>query len=303
MKPAPASVTVIMRSKNAQGTIAQALSALFSQEFKGFELIVVDSGSTDRTLEIVAQYPCRLIQVEAKSYFPGIILNGAIKEAQSEFIVLQNSDTIPLIPQALTHLLSAFDNPKVAAAFARQVPRPDARLEVRHDYASSFPASAPAAPWIELSLPFAALRREVWAEHPFYTQAWASEDTEWGHWAASHGYEVKYVPEALVMHSHNYTLRQIYGRRFVEGEADAFIYGGRASSAGSLGKALSAAARGLWLYARHGAVCGMPMIPLRSAVGAWAYHKGRKLGERRIANGDADASVGQQTVLERHDAK
>ncbi len=303
MSTLPSSVTVIMRSKNAESTLAQALSGLFSQEFKNFDLLVVDSGSTDGTLDILAQYPCRVLRIEAKSYFPGAVLNRAIEQAQGEIVVLQNSDAVPLTPRALTRLLEAFDDPNVAAAFARQVPRPDARLEVRHDYALSFPDTPPAPPWIKLSLPLAALRKSVWREHPFYTDAWASEDTEWGHWAMSKGYTLKYVPEALVMHSHNYTLEQMYGRRFVEGEADAFIYGGTESIGKMLIKTASAMARDFVVHLKHGAFREMAMIVPRCITWGRAYYKGHKLGEHRIASGNKDASIGQATVLERHDAK
>jgi len=50
-----------MRSKKSDWVIAQALAALFSQEIQeDFELLIIDSGSTDRTLEIVSEYPAAL---------------------------------------------------------------------------------------------------------------------------------------------------------------------------------------------------------------------------------------------------
>jgi rhamnosyltransferase len=292
-----------MRSKNSQDTIGQALAALFSQEYRDFELLVVDSGSTDGTLETVAKFPCRLIQIEAKSYFPGHVLNRAIEETSSELIVMQNSDTVPLTPHALTHLLAPFEDSNVVATFSRQLPRPDAVPWVRRDYARSFVQEGPAPPWLTLSFPLAALRRKTWEEHPFYTDAWASEDTEWGHWARTRGYETRYVPEAIVMHSHNYTLRQIYGRRFVEGEADAFIYGGTDKVSSALWKMATTTVRDVLLHAGIGALREMLAMPARRGVYYWAYHKGHLLGEQRIARGDADTSKGQTTILERHDAK
>jgi glycosyltransferase involved in cell wall biosynthesis len=45
----PPRVTVIMRTKNSDWVVHQALAALFSQTYRDFELLVVDSGSTDRT--------------------------------------------------------------------------------------------------------------------------------------------------------------------------------------------------------------------------------------------------------------
>jgi len=294
-------VTVIMRSKNSEGVIGQALNGLFSQDFRDFELIVVDSGSTDHTLDIVQRYSCRLIQIEAKSYYPGIVLNMAIANAKAELIVFQNSDTVPLTPLTLSHLVEAFEDSKVQAAFARQVPRPEAKTWVRFDYDRSFPPSAPTPPWITLSLPMAAMRKSAWESHPFYTDAWASEDTEWGLWAMKMGYKVQYVPKALVMHSHNYSLRQLHGRRFVEGEADAFIYGQSTTFFRVFGKILKDSIWDAADHLRSADLGSLPMILPRRFVFHYAHYKGHKWGEKRIATGNEDGAVGQAFVLSRRD--
>ena len=54
------------------------------------------------------------------------------------------------------------------------------------------------------------------------------------------------------MHSHNYTLRQIFGRRFVEGEADAFIYEGKAQMGSTLMRAISSSVADIAYQMRHG---------------------------------------------------
>ncbi|MDX1932665.1 MAG: glycosyltransferase family A protein, partial [Capsulimonadales bacterium] len=217
--------TVLMRSKNSDWVIGQALAGLFAQNYTDFELLVVDSGSTDRTLEYVAAYPCRLERIKPENYYPGAVLNQAIEGTNTELIVFLNSDCVPLCAETLGRLVAAFDDPSVMAAFGRQVPRPEADGWVRRDYAQAFPETGDAPPWITFSLPIAAIRRSAWEKRKFYTDAWGSEDTEWGNWARQQpGWKVAYVPEAITMHSHNYTLRQLYGRRFIEGEADAFIY-------------------------------------------------------------------------------
>lgn len=296
-------VAVIMRSKNSDWVIHQTLAGLFSQDCHNFELVVVDSGSTDRTLDIVGQYPCRLIQIEAENYYPGVVLNQTIEQVEAEIVVFLNSDAVPLIPSTLRRLLSAFDDPAVQAAFARQLPRPEADTWVQRDYAVSFPPQAPAPGWLPFSLPMAALRRSLWRQRPFYTDAWGSEDTEWGHWAKSQGYKVLYVPDALVMHSHNYTLRQLYGRRFIEGEADAFIYRGRDSILRLIERTLASFARD-YLYAlKERDWIDLFRIPARRAVYQWAYYKGHRLGEFRRDTGNPDIRVGQQTVLQRYEAR
>ncbi len=295
-------VSVIMRTKNSASIITQALEALFSQEMLDLELVVVDSGSLDETLDIVSKYPARILHVHPDDYFPGRVLNRAAETARGEILVFLNSDTVPLTRTSLDDLIRPFDDPSVVAAFGRQIPRPEAETWVRRDYAVAFPAVGAPPPWMTLSLPFAAIRRSTWRTRPFYTEAWGSEDTEWGTWAREAGGEVVYVASAIAMHSHNYTLSQIYGRRFIEGEADAFIQRGRWSVLSSLWAWVSSCANDLYWHVRVGDLRGLLMTPLRRAVFHWAYSRGRKWGGHRRRTGNPDARRGQSTVLLRHEA-
>ncbi len=297
MKDSNPRVTVIMRCKNSDWVIAQALAGLFSQSYKDFELLVVDSGSTDRTLEIVRQFPHRLIQIEPTQYYPGSVLNMAIENTRSEIIVFQNSDTVPLRHDSLGNLVDAFDDPGIQAALTRQLPRPEADTWVRHDYALSFPDAEKTPSWITLSLPMAAMRRSIWEQRPFYTDAWASEDTEWGQWAVNNGHQIKYVKDALVMHSHNYSLRQVYGRKFVEGEADAFIYDTEPSILRSLTRLARMFLRQVVLHMKGADLKGLLLIPARCFVTEKAHYRGLQLGHKRRLEGDTDPSKGQVTIL------
>lgn len=290
-------VTIIMRSKNSDWVIASALASLFSQNYKDFELLVVDSGSTDNTLEIVKQYPCRLVEIEATAYYPGKVLNEAIELTNSELIVFLNSDSVMLSPNSLGNLLKRFEDPNISAVFGRQAPRPEADTWVLRDYELSFPDSGEAPSWITMSLPLAGFRRSAWDRHPFYTDAWASEDTEWGLWARKNGYNVAYEPSALTMHSHNYTLKEIYGRRFVEGEADAFIYGEKKSAVVMLLHYTKLVASDTLYHLKKGDLANIPKIFSRRFVYFWAYFKGLKLGFRRFNEGNQDNSTGQMVVL------
>jgi rhamnosyltransferase len=293
--------SVIIRTKNSEDTIAQAMHGLHRQSFQEFETLVVDSGSTDATLSIVARYPCRVIRIRPEEYYPGPVLNRAITACDTPVVVFQNSDVVPLGPYALERLLAPILNGTADAAFARQVPRPEAHTDVREDYARAFPASGDAPAWLPYSLPFAAMRRSSWEVRPFYDLAWGSEDTEWGHRARARGVDIRYVPQATVMHSHNYTVRQLYGRRFIEGEADAFIYGGAASGLRSVVQFASSVARDVTAHARRRELGRIFTAPVRRGVYHWAYLKGRSHGARRIRLQDRDTSTGQRVVLDRYE--
>ena len=290
-------VSIIMRSKNSDWVINSALAALFAQDFKNFELIIVDSGSTDSTLEIIKEYPCKLVQIDAGDYYPGKVLNDAIKLTNSELIVFVNSDSVMLSPKSLGNLLAPFEDKANSASFGRQLPRPEADTWVMRDYALSFPETGDTPDWITLSLPLAAFRREAWEKHPFYTDAWASEDSEWGHWAKSNGHQIKYVPEATTMHSHNYTHKEIYGRRFVEGEADAFIYNKSPIISRVLLSLLKSYIQDIPEHIKHQDWLGLLSIFSRRLVYQWAYFKGLSIGYKRIKMNNTDSSFGQKIVL------
>jgi rhamnosyltransferase len=300
---APASeptVSVLMRSKNSEAIIGPALASLFAQEDVAFDLLVVDSGSTDRTLEIVSRYPAEIVHIRAEDYFPGPVLNMAMARCRSDVVVFQNSDVVLDHPSALRSLVDAFGDPRVQAAFGRQVPRPDAATWVRRDYEVAFPEEGPAPPWLTLSLPFAAMRSSIWQTRPFYDAAWGSEDTEWGTWARLSGHIVRYVPEAVAVHSHNYPLRQLYGRRFIEGEADAFIYRS-GDSLRAMGSRVARSAMGDAAYhLRERRLVEMAMVPVRRSVYHWAYFRGRMHGEARRRSGSSDVLTGQKAVLGRY---
>lgn len=295
------SATVILRTKNSAKTLPQTLKALFSQTFQDFDLFVVDSSSTDQTLSLLQPYPHQLLKIQAHEYFPGKILNLAIKKVETPFLVFLNSDAILLSPYSLKNLLEPFDNPAVVAAFGRQVPSPNADAWVKRDYEVSFPPRETAPPWMHLSLCFAAMRRAAWETHPFYTLAWGSEDNEWGHRAKQEGKKISYVPEAVVLHSHNYTFKQLYGRRFIEGEADAFIYRGAYTRAHAFLDILKAIFRDMIYDLKNHSWGDLPLIPFRRSVYYWAYYKGHRWGEKRLFTHNADASVGQKTVLKSYD--
>jgi rhamnosyltransferase len=292
-----AKVTVIIRTKNCEEIIGQVLSGLRAQTYTDYVVNAVDSGSTDDTIAILEQFNIPYTSIEAARYQPGPVLNNAVREAKTPIVVFLNSDTVPLRKDALEKLLKPLEDENVAGTFARQIIRPDAHSWVRRDYDLSFPAKGPKPLWIKLSLPFAAIRKSVWEQHNFYSLAWASEDTEWGSWVEKQGLEVRYVPDALVMHSHNYTLPQIWGRKFVEGEADAFIFGAVPSIGTMLWRIATSTLKDMayCLGAWDGA--GFFAAPVRRLVYHVAWEKGCHLGYKRKLEGNTDPSAGQETVL------
>lgn len=289
--------TVIIRTKNSAPELPAVLSALHGQEGVHWDLLVIDSGSTDDTRECLRDTPHQWIQIQAEEYVPGPVLNQAIAASSSPLLVFLNSDALLLHPHCLKALLAPFSDTAVAATYGRQRPAPDAEPWVADAIERSFPPDHPSE-WIHFALPFAALRRNLWEEHPFYDRAWGSEDTEWGIWALGQGYKVSYVPKAAVMHSQNYTLEQLYGRQFIEGEADAILSGKPAHIQWARG--CKEFLRELWVTARRGRLRDLAKVPRRCWTRRLAYYRGYCHGTKRLLKGDSDIKQGQREVLSRY---
>jgi len=90
-------VSVVVPVKNGEATIERCLEAIVNQQFDGrdFEVILVDNGSTDRTLKIVSErFPQVKILLESR---PGVSYarNLAIQEAKGTWIAFTDADCVP----------------------------------------------------------------------------------------------------------------------------------------------------------------------------------------------------------------
>ncbi|MEI6656823.1 MAG: glycosyltransferase, partial [Verrucomicrobiota bacterium] len=170
MNPLPSAVSVVMRSFNEAWAIGDTIGQLFAQDFAGeIELIVIDSGSSDGSLEIIqAAKPARLIQIPLGSYVPGEVLNQGGRAASHEWLIYLNADATPVGTTWLSELLAACPDPaNFGAAFSRQVARPDCQAVYAHDYDRCFGPNRVSTAWDHFfSMVSCVTRRAVLDKHP-----------------------------------------------------------------------------------------------------------------------------------------
>lgn len=220
-------VSIIMRSFNDSGFIESTFKGILRQNYQDFEIVNVDSGSSDGTYDIVRAYNTGTVyQIRPEEYVPGLVLNTAISRSKGDIIVFNNSDCIPQNADWLENLIAPLSDPHVAATYGRQNPRPDAHPLVRKDHDRAFGDGSISSRWRHFfSLATSAVRKNVIVEHPFHPKIQYSEDIEWSYRMKQKGYALRYVPDAVVEHSHNYTIPQVRKRFYEEGRAEALIYG------------------------------------------------------------------------------
>ncbi len=231
----PARATVVVPVKDGADHLPSLLDALTRQDLPGgVEVLAIDSGSTDASAAILERSGVRTLRVAAAAFDHGETRNLGVREAAGDAVVFLSQDAVPRDPDCVRHLVAALDaDPRVAGAFARQVPRPEADPLTRRDLAAWVAAGERARTVFAADVPrFEALppleryalsvfdnvasaaRRDVLLAHPF-AAARFGEDVEWGQRMLREGYGLAYVPSAVVVHSHPRSARALYRRNYL----------------------------------------------------------------------------------------
>jgi rhamnosyltransferase len=223
MNNAPNAVAIIMRAKNEMPHVAHALDKLRKQRYQNFSLYAIDSGSTDGTCEALRKQAQVMVQITPQEYIPGPVLNRMFQMTTEPIIVFLNADAIPQSDDWLEKMIQPLIDKKADCAFCRQIARPDARFIVRYDYERMYNEKTISCAPFFFSNVASAFTKEVLAAIPF-PQSGFSEDIAWWKEASQRGYKRIYLHDIAVEHSHNYSLREIFRRGFIEGEAEARIF-------------------------------------------------------------------------------
>lgn len=210
-------VSILIRAKNEERYIGQVLSVLFSQTYKNFEVLIVDSGSTDRTLEIAKKYPVIIYQIKPEDFTWGYSLNYGFKRARGKYVVCLSAHSLPLSDDWLDTMISNFADDTVAAVMCKTLPWPDCNPFDRRGLMKKFDMPMQEIPDIPLFIfgnVSSAIRKSVWEKIHFVESLSYCEDEDWRRKVKRSHYKVLYDPRAMVYHSHNETLQQIYRRTY-----------------------------------------------------------------------------------------
>ena len=120
-------VSVYIRTKNVENIISRVLDGVFKQRGLQREVVIIDSESTDNTLAVCARYPVdKVIQISARDYIPGAVMNRATELCSHNIIVFVNSDAILLNEDCLQQLIRPLLSKQAVSSYGRQLPRPNA---------------------------------------------------------------------------------------------------------------------------------------------------------------------------------
>ena len=217
--------SVLILTWNGMVTLPGAIDALRKQRFAtDYELVAVDSGSTDGTLALLERHADRVLQVRPEAFQHGDTRNLGVEACRGERVALLVQDAVPAGADWLERLVAPLDEAGVAGASSRQQARADARAITRRSL-ERWVAAAPSSRRTSLDVATydrltpaerlercafdnvsSALDKDVWREHPFPSRVIA-EDLAWAKEVLLAGYSLAYAADSLVTHSHDRGLR------------------------------------------------------------------------------------------------
>lgn len=230
--------SVVIPTKNAMPRFARVLEVVLQQDTPWpYEVVIIDSGSRDGTLEYVQAQDCaRTISIDPRTFGHGKTRNQAIAAAQGKFVALLTQDAQPADRNWLASLVAAVEQDEnIAGAFGRHIGYPDASPFTKRDLEEHFsgflqhplvvrkdldPAKYERDVGWRQFLHFysdnnSCLRRSVWEKIP-YPDVEFAEDQLWAQQIIEAGYGKAYAPDAAVYHSHDFYLWERLQRSFDE---------------------------------------------------------------------------------------
>jgi 2-desacetyl-2-hydroxyethyl bacteriochlorophyllide A dehydrogenase len=217
--------SVVVRAFNEERWLPEVFSALARQTYRDFEVILVDSGSLDRTREIAAENGARIVRMRSEDFTFGHSLNVGIRESQGEFIAMLSAHAIPANEHWLEELVAPLRQPKVAMVYGGQRGHEVSKYSECRDFERVFPDE----PMLDTTdEPVAnnansAVKRALWLDHEFDEGLPGLEDIEWARYWAERGYHVAYEPSACIIHVHTESWPQVRRRYHREGMAARWV--------------------------------------------------------------------------------
>lgn len=220
------SVTIIIPTYKGATWLEESLPVLTSQDYAGeYSILAVDSTSPDNTVELLEQYDVRVIPIPKEAFSHGYARNLGVRHAESDLVVFISQDVLPTDNQWLTKLVAVMEDETVGAAYARQLPRPDATPLTEFFHQMLYPAGTRYDYWPDEGTPLtfdrlffsnvcSITRRELILRHPFPEDIIMSEDYAYAREVMQEGYAKVYAGDVEVIHSHHYSMKTLFRRSF-----------------------------------------------------------------------------------------
>jgi colanic acid biosynthesis glycosyl transferase WcaI len=220
------SVGLVIPTLNPGAAWSLGLERLHAQSLCPDRILVIDSSSTDATVNTAKTFGCEVIVIERSKFNHGTTRQLAAELlADMELIVFMTQDALLADSDTIAQLISSFSDARVGCAYGRQLPHKNAHPIGAHARLFNYPETSFVRALKDssrlgikaafISNSFAAYRRSALMEvGGFPPNIILSEDTFVAAKMLLVGWKVAYCAEAKVFHSHDYSSAQEFRRYF-----------------------------------------------------------------------------------------
>lgn len=212
--------SIVIRTLNEAKHLPKLLQSIKDQDHPAdqTEVVLVDSGSTDGTLDIAERFGVRIVKIRKEDFSFGRSLNVGCDAATGEVLVFISGHCIPEDTSWLRRLIAPLGTQDIAYSYGGQIGDESSRFSERQIFAKYFPGSdkLPQEGFF-CNNANSALLRSVWSEHQFDEELTGLEDMQLAKRLVAMGYKIGYVAAARVYHLHSESWAQV--RRRFEREA------------------------------------------------------------------------------------
>lgn len=207
-------ISIIIRAYNEEKHIKKLMERIFNQDIeKPFEVIVVDSGSADKTLDIISSYPVKVVHIAPEEFSFGRSLNKGIENSKGDYLVFISAHCYPQERSWLRNMIEPFKDSEVGLVYGKQRGNVITKFSEQQIFLKLFPEDLRSAQRI----PFcnnanAAIRRTLWEKVPYDETLTGLEDLDWANKILKLGYYIFYNADAGIVHIHEESPRKIFRR-------------------------------------------------------------------------------------------
>lgn len=217
--------SIVIRTYNEQRYLPRLLRAIHTQSTQGldYEVIVVDSGSTDKTLELAKDYRCKIVHIAKSEFSFGRSLNLGCAAARGDCLVFISGHCVPVNDEWLVRLVAPLVEGQVAMTYGRQIGGETTRFSEHQIFSKFYPKNSqtPQKGYF-CNNANSALLQSVWSTYRFNESLTGLEDMYLGKQLTEVGIKLGYVAEAMVYHYHHESWATV--QRRYEREAIALQY-------------------------------------------------------------------------------
>ncbi len=204
-------VSIVIRTLNEEKYLEELCSSIQNQKKEDFEIetVIIDSGSTDRTLAIAKNYGARITHISKSEFTFGRSLNLGTEFSNGDIIVYISGHCVPVNNNWLINLIKPLIDNVAGYSYGGQLGRDTTKYSEYKIFEKYFPSKSK-IPQVGFFCNNAnsALLRSVWQEYKFNEEITGLEDMELAKRYCEEDGSVAYVSEASVFHIHNESWKQ-----------------------------------------------------------------------------------------------